>query len=283
MTALTGAGRPSGLRRAGRLGGMLGGYLGLAIVIAFVIALVALGVLPARRWAPFSDIRVWQFLWQGLLVTLQIGAVSLVASLVLSLPLALARLNLPRPLRWIAVIWIELVRATPVLALILFTVLFMPRTGLDISPIWAATLGLTIYTSAVISEIVRAGIVSIPVGEVHAARSLGLSYIQTMRLVVLPQAISRMMPAIVSQCITLVKDTSLASIAAVSELVGYARSSFVFFGNAAETLFVVACIFFVINYTLSRIARRLELRRPAQERVHVPAEIQAEGDAAVKR
>jgi His/Glu/Gln/Arg/opine family amino acid ABC transporter permease subunit len=283
MTAMTTARRPSAFDRVRRAASMLGGYLGLAIVVAVVIVMVALGILPARRWAPFSDIRVWQFLWQGLLVTLQIGAVSLVASLALSLPLALARLNLSGPLRWIVVVWVELVRATPVLALILFTILFMPRTGIDIAPVWAATLGLTIYTSAVVSEIVRAGIVSIPVGEVHAARSLGLSYVQTMRLVVLPQAISRMMPAIVSQCITLVKDTSLASIAAVSELVGYARSSFVFFGNAAETLFVVACIFFVINYTLSRIARRLELRRPEQERVQVPVELQAEGDPVVKR
>ncbi len=266
MTALSVA------RRFRRASVWLGGYLGLVVVIGLVITLVALGVLPAQRWEPFADIRVWQFLGQGLLVTLQIGGVALVASLALSVPLALARLNLPRPLRWLAIGWIELIRATPVLALILFTTLFMPRTGLDISPIWAATAGLTLYTSAVISEIVRAGIVSIPVGEVHAARSLGLSYVQTMRLVVLPQAISRMMPAIVSQCITLVKDTSLASIAAVSELVGFARSSFVFFGNAAETLFVVACIFFVINYTLSRIARRLELREPERGAVRVPAE-----------
>jgi His/Glu/Gln/Arg/opine family amino acid ABC transporter permease subunit len=222
---------------------------------------------------------VWQFLGQGLLVTLQIGLVSLVASLVLSVPLALARISLPGPLRLVVVGWIELIRATPVLALILFTVLFMPRTGLDIDPVWAATLGLTVYTSAVLAEVIRAGVVSIPAGEVAAARSLGLSYLQTMRLVVLPQAISRMAPAIVSQCITLVKDTSLASIAAVSELVGYARSSWVFFGNIAETLFVVACLFFLINYTLSRIARRLEYRRPAQERVAVPVEVAPTGGA----
>jgi glutamate transport system permease protein len=269
-----------GARRLLRVGGTLGGYLGLAIILAVVVALVALGVLPARRWAPFGDIRVWQFLGQGLLVTLQIASVALVASLILSVPLALARINLPTPLRAVAVAWIELVRATPVLALILGLTLFMPRTGLDIEPIWAATLALTIYTSAVVAEIVRAGIVSIPAGEVAAARSLGLSYLQTMRLVVLPQAIRRMMPAIVSQSITLVKDTSLASIAAVSELVGYARSSYVFFGNAAETLFIVACIFFLINYTLSRIARRLEMRRPPQERVVVPVDVEPEAGAA---
>ena len=247
------------VRRAAGLGGA---YIGLAILIALVVVLVAIGALPERRWAPFGDVRVWRFLGEGLLATLQIGVVALIASLVLSVPLALARVNARGPLRAVVVGWIELVRATPVLALILTVTLFMPRTGLDISPIWAATLALTIYTSAVLAEIVRAGILSIPRGEVDAARSLGLSYIQAMRLVVLPQAISQMMPAIVSQLITLMKDTSLASIAAVPELLSFARSSFVFYGNPAETLFVVACVFFVICYSLSRISRRLEVRRP---------------------
>jgi His/Glu/Gln/Arg/opine family amino acid ABC transporter permease subunit len=249
---------------ARRLSVGLGAYLGVAVLVGIVLVLATIGVIPARRWEPFTDIRVWQFLAQGLAVTLQIAIVSLVASLVVSVPLAMARASLAGPVRWIVIAWIELLRATPVLALILATTLFMPRTGLDIEPVWAATIGLSAYNSAVIAEIVRAGIRSIPRGEVDAARSIGLSYLKTMRLVVLPQAISRMMPAIVSQCVTLVKDTSLASIAAVSELVGYARSSWVFYGNVAETLFVVACIYFVINYTLSRIARRLELRQPRE-------------------
>lgn len=249
-----------------RLPRALGAYLGLAIVAAVVILLVATEVFPARRWEPFTDLRVWRFLGEGLLATVQMGAVALVASLALSVPLALVRLSAPRPIRVIAIGWIELVRATPVLALVLGIVLLFPRTGLEIPSIWAATIALTIYTSAVLAEIVRAGILSIPRGEIDAARSLGLSYAKTMRLVVLPQAIARMTPAIVSQLITLVKDTSLASIAAVSELVGHARSTFVFFGNPAETLFVIACMYFVICYSLSRISRRLELRRPTEAR-----------------
>ncbi len=248
--------------------GRLGGYLGLLILIGAVIGLVAAGLLPGRRWAPFGDLRVWRFLLEGLWVTVQIGAVALVASLVLAVPLALARLSLPPAVRWLAVAWIELVRATPVLALILGLTLFMPRGWL--SPMWSATLALTIYTSAVVAEILRAGILSVPRGEIEAARSLGLPYGLTMRLVVLPQAFARMMPALVSQLITLVKDTSLASIAAVSELAGYARSTHSFYGNPAETYFVVACMYFAINYTLSRVARRLELRRANEPRVIVP-------------
>ena len=115
------------VRRVRSAAAGLGFYLGLAALIAIVLVLVATGVLSERRWGPFGDVRVWRFILEGLLVTLQIGAVALVASLILAVPLALARLALPRPFRWIVVTWIELVRATPVLALILFLTLYMPR------------------------------------------------------------------------------------------------------------------------------------------------------------
>jgi len=267
------------VRRVRRSASLLGGYLGLAIVLGAIVVLVAAGVLSERRWAPFGDIRVWQFLGQGLWVTVQIGGVALVISLVVAVPLALARINLHRSVRWIVVGWIELVRATPVLALVLGITLFMPRDWLE--PMWSATLALTIYTSAILAEILRAGIQSIPTGEVHAARSLGLSYVLTMRLVVLPQAFSRMMPALVSQMITLIKDTSLVSIAAVSELAGFARSTHSFYGNPAETYFVVACIYFVINYTLSRVARRLELQRAKEPPVVIPGGLDQESGRVV--
>ena len=266
-------------RRVRDAGRWLGGYLGLAIILGVILVLLGTGILPGRRWEPFGDIRVWQFLAQGLWVTVQIGATALVISLVLAVPLALGRIALPNPLRWIVVSWIELVRATPVLALILGITLFMPRGWL--SPMGSATLALTLYTSVVLAEILRAGILSIPKGEVDAARSLGLSYPLTMRLVVVPQAFSRMMPALVSQMITLIKDTSLASIAAVSELAGYARSTHSFYGNPAETYFLVACIYFVINYTLSRIARRLELQRAKEPPVVIPGGLDQESGRTI--
>jgi putative glutamine transport system permease protein len=242
---------------------------GLAAVVAL---LVTVGFLPSRNWSRFLDPSSWRFLAQGLGVTALIGGVALVASLIISVPLALGRLGLPPPLRIPLVLWIDGIRATPVLA-ILFIVFFgLPRLGVDLTGIQAATIGLTIYTSAVLSEIVRAGVLSIPRGEVEAARSLGLTYGQTMRRIVLPQALSRMAPAIVSQLITLVKDTSLASILAVQELVGSGRVLFNFYGNPIETLFVVACIYFAICYSLSQISRRLEAGRAPAERVAVAGE-----------
>lgn len=242
------------------------------VVVGLIVLLVGAGVLPARGWGRFTDPATWRFLTQGLAVTALIGGVALVASLALSVPLALGRIGLGTPLRVPLALWIEGVRATPVLA-ILFIVFFgFPRLGVGLTGIQAAMIGLTVYTSAVLAEIVRAGVLSIPKGEVEAARSLGLSYAVTMRRVVLPQAVSRMAPAIVSQLITLVKDTSLASIIAVQELVGSGRVLFNFYGNPIETLFVIACIYFVICYSLSRLSRRLEARRPAVERLVVIGE-----------
>ena len=140
-----------------------------------IVGLVLVGILPERGWSRFLDASTWRFIGQGLAVTAQIGGVSLVASLILSVPLALGRIGLPTPFRIPVALWIEGVRATPVLA-ILFIVFFgFPRLGIDLSGVQAATIGLTVYTSAVLSEIVRAGVLSIPRGEVEAARSLGMS------------------------------------------------------------------------------------------------------------
>lgn len=246
--------------------------LALALVAGVVALLAALGVLSARNWGRFLDPSSWAALGRGLWVTVQIGGIALVASLVLSVPMALGRLGLPAAARVPLALWIDLIRATPVLAILFIVFFALPKVGFDLSGQEAAIIGLTIYTSAVLSEIVRAGILSIPNGQVEAARSLGLSYALTMRRVVLPQALSRMAPAIVSQLITLVKDTSLASLVAVQELVGTSRQLFNFYGNPIETLFVAACIYFAICYSLSQVARRLEAGRPPEQRVAVSGE-----------
>jgi glutamate transport system permease protein len=264
MTALAVARRP-GSGTVARLG-----LLGLFVALVTVLFLT--GVLPAARWQPFLDPTTWRALGFGLLVTLQIGLTALVLSLGLGIPLGMARAGLTGPGRWIVSLWVEAIRATPVLAILFIAYLGISRLGIDLNTFQAAVVGLTVYNSAILGEIVRAGIGSIPRGEVDAARSLGLSYGRTMRHVVLPQALSRMTPAIVSQLITLVKDTSLAFIIGAQELVGAGRSVFVGFGNVLETYIVIACLFFAINYPLSRISRRLEARQPAEERVAVAGE-----------
>jgi glutamate transport system permease protein len=260
-------------RRRIRLGRRGLGRLAVVIVVLGLIAAgIVTGALPARRWEPFLQVSTWTFLGQGLVVTILVGGIALVASLAISVPLGMARTELRGPLGWLVTAWIELVRATPILAILVIVFLGGPRLGLRLEALQAATIGLIIYNSAVLAEIVRAGIASIPRGEVEAARSLGLGYTSTMRFVVLPQAVARMIPAIVSQLITLMKDTSLAFILGAQELVGYGRSLFNFYGNSVETYVVIAVIFFLICYPLSRLSRRLEAREPAAERVVVTGE-----------
>ncbi|CAN5549334.1 hypothetical protein BH20CHL6_BH20CHL6_13710 [soil metagenome] len=245
----------------------------VGLTLAAVIAvLFVTGVVGTDKWLPFLDPVTMRFFAEGLLLTLTIGSVSLVASLALGIPMGIARTALPKPLRWLLGAWIEAVRATPVLAILLITLVVLGRMGMPRAGFQAAIIGLTLYTSAVLAVIVSAGIASIPRGEVDAARSLGLGYGATMRYVVLPQALARMMPAIVSQLITLIKDTSLASIIGVFELVRHAQVFYVPFGNPMQTYLVIGLMFFLICYPLSLISRRLEARQPVSERVIVIGE-----------
>jgi glutamate transport system permease protein len=262
----------SGTRRSRLTRSAIGRLVLLATAVALIVIGFATGALPARRWEPFLLPTTWTFLAQGLVVTLVVGGIALVASLLISIPLGMARHELRGPAGWLVTAWIELVRATPILAILLIIFLAGPRIGLRLEALQAATVGLIVYNSAVLAEIVRAGIASIPKGEVEAARSLGLGYFRTMRFVVLPQALGRMTPAIVSQLITLIKDTSLAFILGAQELVGFGRSFFNFYGNSVETYIVIAVIFFLICYPLSRLSRRLEARQPTEERVVVTGE-----------
>ncbi len=231
----------------------------------------------AHKWEPLWQPSTWRFLWTGLIITLQVTAVSALLSLALGVLLALLRLSQAPIVHYPAVLWIEVVRALPVLFVIFF-IFFGVLPFVPHLPIWvAAVAGLTIYTSAVAAEIVRAGITSIEAGQLEAARALGLSYLQMMRFVVLPQALRRMVPPLVSQLITLLKDTSLASIIGLTELLNQGQILYRFYGNPLQSLISVAVVYFVINFTLSSLSRRLEAsRRQREPRIRItPRETEA--------
>ena len=216
----------------------------------------------ARYWVGFTDWTIWQFILSGLQVTLTMAVVAILASLILGTLLALARLARNPLLHYPAVVYIELIRALPVLYLIFFAFFGGARFGLR-DPVVAATLALIVYPSAVNAEIVRAGILSIERGQVEAARALGLSYVQALRFVVLPQAFRRVIPPQVSQLVTLIKDTSLAYIVGTTELM---RRIFILYSGfdtgvgVIQGLFVASCIYFVANFGLSSFGRWLERR-----------------------
>jgi aspartate/glutamate/glutamine transport system permease protein len=223
-------------------------------------------------WPLFVNPNVLRFFGEGLLLTLQMSVYAIGLSFTFALLLALARNARAPILSWPATVYIEGIRSLPVLLMII-VVNFQAAKALrpflgedfDISPFWAGVVGLTIYTSAVLAEIIRAGITSLPRGQWEAARALGLRYHQLIGYVVLPQALRRMVPAIVAQFTTLIKDSSLAYAIAVQELLSRGRVFYAQYFNPVDTLIVICVIYFVINYALSLASRRLEMGRLPQQ------------------
>jgi putative glutamine transport system permease protein len=223
-------------------------------------------------WHLFVNPNVVRFFGEGLLLTLQMSVYAIGLSFVFGLLLALARHSGTPLLRWPATTYIESIRSLPVLLMIIVVNFQGAKAlrpilgeGFDISPFWAGVVGLTIYTSSVLAEIIRAGITSLPRGQWEAARALGLRYPQLIGYVVLPQALRRMVPAIVAQFTTLIKDSSLAYAIAVQELLSRGRVFYAQYFNPVDTLIFVSVVYFVINYALSVVSRRLELGRLPQQ------------------
>jgi ABC-type amino acid transport system permease subunit len=160
--------------------------------------------------------------------------------------------------------------------------LFQPifGEGFELSRYWAGVIGLSLYTSAVLAEIIRAGIVSLPRGQTEASRALGLSHVQTMRHVLMPQALRLMVPAMMAQLTTIIKDTSLVGTIGVFELVRQGRVIYTQFFNPIEVFLFVAVVYFVICFALSQASRRLELGRVPKEVRAKIQEVQLRDQAA---
>lgn len=223
----------------------------------------------------------FRFILEGFLVNLQIAAIAIVFSLIVGLLLALARISKLRPLSITAGIWVDLWRNLPLIFIILYLALAMPESwrdayesvvpsffpeALQSGRVLAAITALVLYNSAVLCEIMRSGISSLERGQSEAAASLGLTYMQQMRFVILPQGLRRMVPATVSQLITLNKDTTLVSIIAIQEVMRHGKilTSFNFFGGVEapvlQVFILIGLMFIAVNLLLSRISRRLEIR-----------------------
>jgi putative glutamine transport system permease protein len=238
------------------------------------------------RWDIFTAASTWSFLGRGLVITLELALLSIGLSLIFAVVLALVRLA-PHPRMQapvpgaaiasrVAAVLVEVVRSSPLFMLIIYTFIGLPRVGLDLSPFVAGVAALTLYTSCVTSEIVRAGILSLDRGQFDAALSLGLGYFGRIRRVVLPQALRRMVPAIVSQLVTLMKDTSLVSFITVFELARRGQALQQLANNPIETALVLMAMYFVVNFALSEVARHLELRPGRVGRAKAPAAVGAE-------
>lgn len=252
---------PRGRRRV-----LIASLASTVLVAAFVAVafrrLSESGQLAPDKWRLFQDPAILRFLGKGLLTTLELALASMALALVAGSLLALGRLARNGPTRWLTGGWVEVFRAVPLLLMIYFSARGLPRLGVDLPGFWYVVVGLTFYNSAVLAEIFRSGILSLDRGQTEAASALGMTYWQTMRIVVIPQAFRRMVPAIVSQLITLLKDTSLAFIVPIPELL---RNAFTVGDQPGkpllQALFIAALIYIAVNFALSRVARRLEVRQ----------------------
>ena len=198
----------------------------------------------------------------GLWTTLWLSVVSGALGLVIGLIAGLCRLSNNPTLRDLSTVYVELVRGTPLLVQI-FIFYFFIGTVLNLSREFAGVAALALFTGAYVAEIVRAGVQSIAKGQNEAARSLGLNAGQSMRHVILPQAFKRVLPPLAGQFISLVKDTSLVTVIAITELTKSGREAITTSFSTFEIWFCVAGLYLLINLPLSHLASRLE-RRLAQ-------------------
>ena len=235
----------------------LGAYLVFAALVALVAWRGAANLTYRWDWGRFFGEGWWKLLFQGLWLTLQVAAVSLVLALPLGVIVGLCRGSRDPGARLVAFLYVELIRGTPLLVQV-FLWYFVIGKVFDLASFGSAVGALSCFTASYIAEIVRAGIQSIDRGQMEAARSLGLSHFQAMRFVILPQALRRILPPLASEFIALVKDSSLASVAALKELTKKAQdiqsSSYLTF----EPWITTAALYLVICVILSLGVRALE-------------------------
>ncbi|MFD3812907.1 amino acid ABC transporter permease [Rhodococcus sp. NPDC058639] len=241
-------------------------------------ALDSQGQLTAAKWEPFLESTSWTtYLLPGIRGTLIAAAASIVLALVLGAVLGIARMSDHRPVRIVAGTIVELFRAVPVLILMIFAYQVFAEYRVfksDYLALAAVITGLTLYNGSVIAEIVRAGINSLPRGQTEAASAIGMRKNQVMRLILLPQAVTVMLPAIVSQMVIALKDSALGYLIGYVEVVRSGQQLGAFFSNYLPSLLVVAAIMIVLNSALTQFATRLEkrLRSGRGKKGAVPAE-----------
>ena len=251
--------------------------------------LAARGEFEMDKWAALIDpseddfTLLWARIWDGFQATLIAAAMAVVASLVCGTLLAVARIWLrraahrkwvgfPAPvaivlrvimvaLDWLSRIFVEVFRGLPVVITIVFVWLGLPSLGVELGDLlWYLVLGLVLYNTVVIAEILRSGMEGLPAGQREAADAIGLSDGQTIRMILLPQAFRIMLPALISQLVVVLKDTSLGFIIGYEEILRVTTQVVQILDNQIQMYIVVGTIYILINYGLSKLAGYVQRR-----------------------
>jgi len=247
-------------------------YTVIALIVAVGIAVWALwklygeGEFDSEVFSDMTQSNIARAYWKGLLATLGAAATAIVLSVVFGAIFAVARLSDRAWIRFPARVVVEFFRAVPLLLLIMFVYF-----GMGLGLYWSLVTALMLYNGSVLSEVFRAGLLAVPRGQSEAAMAIGMRKSQVLRLVLFPQAISIMLPAIISQCVIVLKDTALGAIVAFRELTAEARGIAQFVHASFVPLLVAALIYIAINYSLSRLAVYAERRLARQGKSGVAA------------
>ncbi|MFC4771457.1 amino acid ABC transporter permease [Enterococcus hermanniensis] len=206
----------------------------------------------------FSWVNI-RFLLDGLWVTIQVSIVSIIFSMIIGGVAGTIRYSgIPVVSKIVGMI-VDIIRNLPLLLIIFFTYFALPQIGIQLNIFWAAVAALTIFESAMLSEIFRAGLNAVPKGQTEAGLSSGLTYVQTLSIIVFPQAFKSMLPAILSQLISLIKDTSLAVIISLPELMHNAKIVYGQNTNYVIPMFIaMTAMYFIVCYLLSLVSNLLE-------------------------
>jgi len=249
---------------------VLAGLVTLALLAGVLKKLGDKGNLTADKWTPFLRADTWtEYLIQGIVGTLKAAAISIALAGVLGLLLGMGRLSHNTPLRWFSSVFVEFFRAVPVLLMMIFSFNLyaiyhvFPSEQLALAGV---VTGLTLYNGAVVAELLRAGVGSLPSGQREAGLSIGLTPVQTLRAILLPQALTAMLPAIVGQLVVVLKDSALGSIITYVELLFQGQTLGTARANTIPSFIVTAMIFITINYLLTVFAGRIE--RGLRQRGH---------------
>ncbi len=274
----------------------------VALLTAGTVGLFALGYVVGRIWLAHSRyhglarnlaVAGWllafpatmyllgavdSLLWGGLLLTMLLAVVGIVASFPIGVLLALGRASTFPVIRLFCIGYIELIRGVPLITVLFMALFFLPLmvepersialfgieipvTGFEMDVVARAMAAITLFSAAYVAETVRGGLQAVPRGQVEAAQALGLGTLRIIGLIVLPQALRAVIPAMVGQFISLFKDTSLVGIVGLTELLGTARQVTAqpdFIGRQAEALLFVALVYWIVAFSMSRASQQVE-------------------------
>jgi glutamate transport system permease protein len=242
--------------------------------IGLLVALAGIGIvlrkmadasqLHGYMWSPFLTREVWvEYLAPGLAGTFRAAAVSIVLAGAFGLVFGVGRLSRNRAVSWGCGVVVEFFRAVPVLIMMIFAFTMYARNDVfasTLNPLAAVVTGLTLYNGSVIAELVRSGVHNLPSGQTEAGLSIGLTPAQVLRSIQLPQALTAMLPALISQMVVVVKDSALGYGITYLELLNWSKTLGSAYANTVPAYIVAALLFIAINYSLTKVAEGVQRR-----------------------